>query len=385
MIIKSSNVYMGSQRNYQRNVKSQTTTTRWQPANPARMSSTTQSYSYSYSEGEQYNNYNSFARNLKNSRQNTLRNAGNRFGLGMSGMQQRSNNFDIFQETMNKSLRSILDILYRSKNMPQGRFSGYGSGYSYNTYSLDYTNSAAYLSSVPSTPPVWEVGSSIWNQVTDTYFSLEEKETTTFESTGTAITADGRKLEFDVSMTMSRSFAEEYASSDFMQYEQVLTDPLVINLDSNPTSLSSQHFYFDLDCDGRKEEISSLGAGSGFLAYDKNNDGIINDGSELFGTKSGNGFYDLSAYDEDGNGWIDEADDIYQHLKVWYKDENGNDKLISLKEADVGAIYLGSEKTQFSLTDKDNNLDGMVRSTGIFLKESGGSGTISQVDLARRY
>ena len=184
-------------------------------------------------------------------------------------------------------------------------------------------------------------------------------------------------------MTMSRSFAEEYASSDFMQYEQVLTDPLVINLDSNPVSLSGQHFYFDLDCDGKKEEISSLGAGSGFLAYDKNNDGIINDGSELFGTKSGNGFHDLAAYDTDGNGWIDEADEIYQHLKVWYKDENGNDKLISLKDADVGAIYLGSEKTKFSLTDKNNNLDGMVRSTGVFLKESGGSGTISQVDLAR--
>lgn len=380
MIIKSSNVYMGSQRNYQRNVKSQTTTTKWQPANPARMSSTTQSYSYSYSEGEQYNNYNSFARNLKNSRQNSLQNTGNRFGLGMNGM-QRSNNFDVFHETMNKSLRSILDILYRSRNMLQDRFSGYS--YNNYSYSYDYTNSAAYLSSVPSTPPVWEVGSSIWNQVTDTYYSMDEKETTTFESTGTAITADGRKLEFDVSLTMSRSFAEEYASLDFMQYEQVLTDPLVINLDSNPTSLSGQHFFFDLDCDGKKEEISSLGAGSGFLAYDKNNDGIINDGSELFGTKSGNGFYDLSAYDEDGNGWIDEADEIYRHLKVWYKDENGNDKLISLKDADVGAIYLGSQKTQFSLTDKNNNLDGMVRSTGMFLKESGGSGTISQVDLAR--
>lgn len=380
MIIKSSNVYMGSQRNYQRNVKSQTTTTRWQPANPARMSSTTQSYSYSYSEGEQYNNYNSFARNLKNSQQNSLQNTGNRFGLGMNGM-QRSNNFDVFQETMNKSLRSILDILYRSRNMLQDRFSGYS--FNNYSYSYDYTNSAAYLSSIPSTPPVWEVGSSVWNQVTDTYFSMDEKETTTFESTGTAITADGRKLEFDVSLTMSRSFAEEYASSDFMQYEQVLTDPLVINLDSNPTSLSGQHFFFDLDCDGKKEEISSLGAGSGFLAYDKNNDGIINDGSELFGTKSGNGFYDLSAYDEDGNGWIDEADEIFQHLKVWYKDENGNDKLISLKDADVGAIYLGSQKTQFSLTDKNNNLDGMVRSTGVYLKESGGSGTVSQVDLAR--
>lgn len=294
---------------------------------------------------------------------------------------QQPNNFDAFHESMNKTLRSILDILYRSKNMSQGRFNGYG--YNYSSQSYDFRYSAEYLSSVPSTPPVWEVGSSIWNKVTDSYYSMEEKETTTFESTGTAITADGRKLEFDVSMTMSRSFAEEYASSDFMQYEQVLTDPLVINLDSNPVSLSGQHFYFDLDCDGKKEEISSLGAGSGFLAYDKNNDGIINDGSELFGTKSGNGFHDLAAYDTDGNGWIDEADEIYQHLKVWYKDENGNDKLISLKDADVGAIYLGSEKTKFSLTDKDNNLNGMVRSTGVFLRESGGSGTVSQIDLAR--
>lgn len=378
MIIKSSNVYMGSQRSYQRNVKGQTTTTKWQPANPARMSSTTRGYSFSYSEEEQYNNYNSFARNLKNSRQNSLQNLRNGNAATLNGI-PRSKEFDVFQESMSKTLRGLFDILYRSRNMSQGRFSGY----SFNISTSSYSQDAAYLSSIPSTPPIWEVGGSVWNQITDTYYSMEEKETTTFESTGTAITSDGRKLEFDVSFTMSRSFAEEYASSDFMQYEQVLTDPLVINLDSNPTTLSSQHFYFDLDCDGKKEEISSLGAGSGFLAYDKNNDGIINDGSELFGTKSGNGFYDLSAYDEDGNGWIDEADDIYKHLKVWYKDENGNDKLISLKDADVGAIYLGSEKTQFSLTDNDNNLDGMVRSTGIFLKESGGSGTISQIDLAR--
>lgn len=371
MVIQSSNVSMSSARNYHRNVKGQTTTTRWQFANTARMSSTTQGYSYSYTEGEQYNNYNDFAQNMRNSRQNSVRNTLNGNPAAFNVM-QRPAGFDIFHEGMTKTLRSLLDILYRSKNMSQTRFTAYSSDYD-----------AAYYSSVPSTPPVWPVGKAVWNQVTDTWYSMEEKETTTFASTGTAITSDGRKLDFDVSFTMSRSFAEEYATSDFMQYEQVLTDPLVINLDSNPTSLSGQHFYFDLDCDGKKEEISSLGAGSGFLAYDKNNDGIINDGSELFGTRSGNGFYDLTAYDADGNGWIDEADAIYEHLKVWYKDENGNDKLISLKEADVGAIYLGSEKTQFSLTGSQNELNGMVRSTGIFLRESGGSGTISQIDLAR--
>ena len=75
-----------------------------------------------------------------------------------------------------------------------------------------------------------------------------------------------------------------------------------------------------------------------FLALDKNGDGRMNDGSELFGTASGDGFKDLAAYDEDGNGWIDENDSIYSQLKIWTKDENGKDHLIDLKDADVGAI-----------------------------------------------
>ncbi len=37
----------------------------------------------------------------------------------------------------------------------------------------------------------------------------------------------------------------------------------------------------------------------------------INDGSELFGTSSGDGFKDLATYDEDENGWIDENDSIF--------------------------------------------------------------------------
>ena len=129
-----------------------------------------------------------------------------------------------------------------------------------------------------------------------------------------------------------------------------------------------------------------LREGSGFLALDKNGDGKINDGSELFGTRSGNGFADLAVYDEDGNGWIDENDEIFDKLRVWSKDKDGKDVLKTLKEADVGAIYLGSTNSQFSLTDKkDNEVLGAVRSTGIYLKESTGmAGTVQQVDLANR-
>ena len=159
-------------------------------------------------------------------------------------------------------------------------------------------------------------------------------------------------------------------------------DPLVINVGSDVTSISDQTFYFDLDSDGQEEKISNLGEGSGFLALDKNGDGKINNGSELFGTKSGNGFKDLAMYDKDGNGWIDENDEVYEHLRVWLRDEDGKDRLLSLSEADVGAIYLGSAETEFTQYNSSFAIAGMLRASGMFLRESGGVGTVQQVDMA---
>ena len=139
-----------------------------------------------------------------------------------------------------------------------------------------------------------------------------------------------------------------------------------------------------MDADGTLDEISSLKAGNGFLALDKNDDGMINDGSELFGAMTGNGFAELAQYDLDGNGWIDEADEIYDKLKVWSVDADGNPQLYTLRESDVGAICLASVPTQFSMTDEWNNVQAMVRSTGFFLHESTGkAGSVQQIDLAK--
>ncbi len=69
-------------------------------------------------------------------------------------------------------------------------------------------------------------------------------------------------------------------------------------------------------------------------------------------------------------------------LMIWTKDEQGNDKLLTLKEAGVGAIYLGNASTQFSLNNQQtNHTNAMIRSTGVYLKESGEAGTIQHVDL----
>ncbi|MCR5144658.1 MAG: hypothetical protein K6B67_05060 [Lachnospiraceae bacterium] len=223
-------------------------------------------------------------------------------------------------------------------------------------------------------------GGTVMQRVTAVSGFTTEYEDTTFASTGIVRTADGRSIDFGVEFTMSRAYMEKFDALSVEEY--LVCDPLIINVDSNVVSVSDQKYLFDLDADGKKEEISFAGEESGFLAIDKNGDGKINDGSELFGTKSGDGFKDLAAYDEDGNGWIDENDSIFKDLKVWMKDKDGTDQLISIKRADVGAIYLGNADTQFSLKNDEHDTMGIVRKSGVFLKESTGAvGTINHVDL----
>ena len=212
-------------------------------------------------------------------------------------------------------------------------------------------------------------------------FTYEEAEETSFSTTGCVKTADGREISFGIEMSMSRSFYAEYSES-FVRVEPELMDPLVINLDGNVTDISDQKFFFDLDADGTDEEIYSLNSSSGFLALDKNEDGTINDGSELFGTRTGNGFNELGEYDLDKNGWIDEADEVFKHLKVWTKDEDGNDRLFTLKEAGVGAICLKAAGTEFRFADQSNATKAQARSSGFFLHENGVPGLMQQLDMA---
>lgn len=216
---------------------------------------------------------------------------------------------------------------------------------------------------------------------TAAYYHKEE-ENTSFSTVGTVKCADGREISFGLNLSMSRSFEEYYGVKEDM-LEIAMKDPLVINFDSTMANLSDQKFRFDIDADGNLDTISKLTAGSGYLALDLNGDGTINDGSELFGTKSGNGFKDLSAYDSDGNGWIDEGDEIWDKLLIWTQDENGKDQLYHLSQKGIGAICLQQASTDFSLNSlTTGQVNGQIRQTGIFLYENGNVGTMQNIDVA---
>lgn len=111
-------------------------------------------------------------------------------------------------------------------------------------------------------------------------------------------------------------------------------DPIVLDLGNNgfnPTSLNGG-VNFDLDGNGMAERINWIQGDDAILAYDKNEDGVINDGTEVFGDntilksgeKAANGFEALAEFDSNGDGIINAEDERFEQLLVW-QDLNGND------------------------------------------------------------
>jgi hypothetical protein len=202
--------------------------------------------------------------------------------------------------------------------------------------------------------------------------SYSEVEKTSFDASGMIRTTDGKDIQFSISLSMARSYQEESDIGISQGDARQKKDPLVLNFGGNSAQLTNQRFKFDLNSDGQTENINFVAGGG---------DGKINNGTELFGAGSGNGFAELAKLDSDHNGWIDENDAAYNQLSVWTKDSAGKDQLATLHQANVGALSLGNVETPFDLKDSSNALLGQIRSSGIFLQEDGKAGTMQQVDL----
>ncbi len=219
-----------------------------------------------------------------------------------------------------------------------------------------------------------------WGFAYDYHETYRESEKMSFETKGVVQTADGRVIDFQINLNMTREF---YRRSNIQMRagDAQLCDPLVINYEGIPSGLTNTKYSFDLDCDGAEDQISFTNPGSGFLALDLNNDGKVTDGSELFGPETGKGFAELAKHDLDQNGWIDENDAVFDRLRIWTKDQNGKDVLFALGEKGVGAIYLGNVPAEFGLKNTQNELLGQAQTAGIFLREDGTPGIVQQIDL----
>lgn len=138
-------------------------------------------------------------------------------------------------------------------------------------------------------------------------------------------------------------------------------DPLVLDLGKTGIELTSieNGVHFDLDNNGFAELTAWIGTEDGFLAIDRNGNGFIDNGGELFGDQvvlndgsiSSSGFAALADLDENCDGIIDVSDREFMNLRVWI-DENHNgisesNELMTLSELDIVSIDLNYTVADF--------------------------------------
>lgn len=129
--------------------------------------------------------------------------------------------------------------------------------------------------------------------------------------------------------------------------------PLILDLDGDGVELhaiGNYDTYFDLKATGQAVLTGWVAPDDGLLAIDLNNDGVINNGSELFGTETTDGFTMLKSYDLNLDGVINSSDAVFTDLKVW-TDVNSdgysqNDELFTLTE--LGITKLGLDTLRVS-------------------------------------
>lgn len=244
----------------------------------------------------------------------------------------------------------------------------------------------ALFATPPATPPAAATTTATANEsagfglIYERHERYRETEKMQFQASGVIQTADGRTIDFGAQLSMSRDYYEE-SSLIVRGGDAVNIDPLVINFDGLGAQLSSTRFAFDIDSDGTPDQIAMLRPGSGMLVLDRNGDGVVNNGNELFGPASGQGFAELAQFDEDGNRFIDEGDSIYHKLRIWMMNDDGSSQLVALGDKNIGAIFLGHVSTPFQLKDANNQSLGEVVRSGIYLSESGQVGVVQEINL----
>ncbi|MBK1885224.1 hypothetical protein [Marinobacter sp. DY40_1A1] len=215
------------------------------------------------------------------------------------------------------------------------------------------------------------------------YMFYSQSETRSFASSGSISLENGETIDFTLSLRQSQSRTYEYSESLRIE-ERPMTDPLVINFGSTTAQLTDTLFEFDMEGNGKTAQFATLGSGSGYLVFDRNGNGEVDDGTELFGPQSGSGFSELAKFDDDGNQWIDANDEVFSSLSVWVQAADGSQALKSLAEVGVQALYVGSAEDSFTLTNRQGIPLGQIQASGIYLTTDGEVRTLEELTLAEQ-
>ena len=171
------------------------------------------------------------------------------------------------------------------------------------------------------------------------------------------------------------------------KFDNLFFSPITLDLNGNQNlSVSfNQGVRFDLKASGSLLKTGWVESGDGLLAMDRNGDGIINSGAELFGNSTrlpngkpaANGFAALSALDANQDKVIDAKDAAWSKLKVWI-DRNSDGKtdpgeLVSLDNVGITSLRLGAKS---STATENGNKFALISS---YAKTDGSHGLMADV------
>ena len=168
-------------------------------------------------------------------------------------------------------------------------------------------------------------------------------------------------------------------------------DPIILDLDGDglETIGLAGNVYFDHDGDGVLTKTGWAGANDALLVWDRNGNGTIDTGAELFGdftplpdgTLAPNGFAALAALDANGDGVIDASDPAFHELKLWrdtsQDGQTGAGELITLADAGIVSLNLAH-------TLKNQNLanGNQLTREGSFTRADGSTSAMGEFRLA---
>ncbi len=143
-------------------------------------------------------------------------------------------------------------------------------------------------------------------------------------------------------------------------------DPIILDLNNDgilETTNIINGIYFDHENDGFAEASAWVGENDGILVIDSNNNGDIDNGTELLTAET------LASFDTNEDGIIDKNDTNFANLKILKSDGT----LMTLTEAGITSINLNTTSTE--ITDENGN---QQFASGTFTRADGTTGTFGE-------
>jgi hypothetical protein len=245
-----------------------------------------------------------------------------------------------------------------------------------------------------------DVVENVFNDVVDTlsdpeFWELFEQHRNDFFSPLFEFIDDAQVLIDDLMADVNEIFSDinDYfnAARNWIQRR----DPLTLDLDGDGLETTgidpNNPILFDHDGDGTANATGWVKPDDGYLVFDRNENGLIDNGTELFGDstplldengevvgQAADGFAALAAEDTNGDGIVDANDANWDKLRVW-QDLNSDGKtdegeLKTLEELGIAGFHVAKEENTQVLANGN-----AVADLGSYIKTDGSEGTMGEV------